>query len=286
MTTWSTTDIPDMTGRSAIVTGRQQRHRPRRRPGARRRRRARRPRRPRHGEGPGRRGRRCPAQTEVRRLDLASLASVREFAAGWEGDLDLLINNAGVMRPPLSAHRGRLRAAARHQPPRPLRPDQPAARRHHRARRDRLLDGPPHGRDRLRRPQLGAPALQALARLRAVQARQPAVHGRAPAPAHRRRLQRAGDRRTPGLRRDQPAVQQRPPRARHRLGRREPPARPGRGRRRAADALRGDRATSRATATPARAASRSSAARRSSSDAATLPRTPASRAASGTCRRS
>jgi NAD(P)-dependent dehydrogenase (short-subunit alcohol dehydrogenase family) len=40
--------------------------------------------------------------TEVRRLDLADLASVREFAAGWEGDLDLLINNAGVMVPPFS----------------------------------------------------------------------------------------------------------------------------------------------------------------------------------------
>jgi NAD(P)-dependent dehydrogenase (short-subunit alcohol dehydrogenase family) len=34
---------------------------------------------------------------EVRRLDLADLASVREFAASWRGDLDLLINNAGVM---------------------------------------------------------------------------------------------------------------------------------------------------------------------------------------------
>ena len=43
-----------------------------------------------------------PGQTEVRRLDLASLASVREFAAGWEGDIDLLINNAGIMRPPLA----------------------------------------------------------------------------------------------------------------------------------------------------------------------------------------
>jgi NAD(P)-dependent dehydrogenase (short-subunit alcohol dehydrogenase family) len=39
-------------------------------------------------------------EVEVRRLDLANLASVREFAAGWEGDLDLLINNAGVMAPP------------------------------------------------------------------------------------------------------------------------------------------------------------------------------------------
>jgi len=38
--------------------------------------------------------------TEVRRLDLADLASVREFAAAWEGELDILINNAGVMAIP------------------------------------------------------------------------------------------------------------------------------------------------------------------------------------------
>lgn len=37
---------------------------------------------------------------EVRRLDLADLASVREFAGGVEDDIDLLINNAGVMAPP------------------------------------------------------------------------------------------------------------------------------------------------------------------------------------------
>lgn len=34
--------------------------------------------------------------TEVRRLDLADLASVRDFAQSWSGPLDLLINNAGV----------------------------------------------------------------------------------------------------------------------------------------------------------------------------------------------
>ena len=43
-----------------------------------------------------------PGETEVRPLDLASLASIREFAAAWEGGLDLLINNAGVMVPPFS----------------------------------------------------------------------------------------------------------------------------------------------------------------------------------------
>jgi NAD(P)-dependent dehydrogenase (short-subunit alcohol dehydrogenase family) len=101
MTTWSAADLPDMTGRNAIVTG--------------------------ASSGIGRaaaralaragarvvlavrdadKGRAAAAamdgETEVRRLDLASLASIREFAAAWDGDLDLLINNAGVMVPPLS----------------------------------------------------------------------------------------------------------------------------------------------------------------------------------------
>jgi NAD(P)-dependent dehydrogenase (short-subunit alcohol dehydrogenase family) len=40
--------------------------------------------------------------TEVRRLDLADLASVRRFASEWDGEIDLLINNAGIMIPPLS----------------------------------------------------------------------------------------------------------------------------------------------------------------------------------------
>jgi NAD(P)-dependent dehydrogenase (short-subunit alcohol dehydrogenase family) len=101
MTTWSTADIPDMTGRRVIVTG--------------------------ANSGIGRAAARAlaakgaqvtlavrnlekgraaaatmPGATEVRRLDLASLASVREFAAGWEGELSLLINNAGIMVPPLT----------------------------------------------------------------------------------------------------------------------------------------------------------------------------------------
>ena len=38
--------------------------------------------------------------TEVRRLDLADLASVRAFAAGVAGDVDVLVNNAGVMAVP------------------------------------------------------------------------------------------------------------------------------------------------------------------------------------------
>jgi NAD(P)-dependent dehydrogenase (short-subunit alcohol dehydrogenase family) len=43
-----------------------------------------------------------PGSTEVRALDLASLASVREFAAAWSGEIHVLINNAGVMASPLT----------------------------------------------------------------------------------------------------------------------------------------------------------------------------------------
>jgi NAD(P)-dependent dehydrogenase (short-subunit alcohol dehydrogenase family) len=40
------------------------------------------------------------AKVEVRALDLASLASVRAFAAGLDGSIDLLVNNAGIMMTP------------------------------------------------------------------------------------------------------------------------------------------------------------------------------------------
>ncbi|MCX4669940.1 oxidoreductase [Streptomyces sp. NBC_01381] len=59
------------------------------------------------------------AQLEVRRLDLADLDSVRDFADGLRADharLDVLINNAGVMAPPrtLSAQGHELQFAANH----------------------------------------------------------------------------------------------------------------------------------------------------------------------------
>jgi NAD(P)-dependent dehydrogenase (short-subunit alcohol dehydrogenase family) len=101
MTTFTTEDIPDMTSRTVIITG--------------------------SNSGIGRaaahalaaagarvvlavrnleKGRAAagsmPGETEVRELDLANLESVREFASAWEEEIDLLINNAGVMVPPLT----------------------------------------------------------------------------------------------------------------------------------------------------------------------------------------
>jgi NAD(P)-dependent dehydrogenase (short-subunit alcohol dehydrogenase family) len=40
--------------------------------------------------------------TEVREIDLASLDSIRAFADGWDGEIDLLINNAGASANELS----------------------------------------------------------------------------------------------------------------------------------------------------------------------------------------
>ncbi|MFJ9828780.1 oxidoreductase [Streptomyces sp. NPDC101160] len=59
------------------------------------------------------------ARLDVRRVDLADLASVREFAAKLRADhrhLDVLVNNAGVMAPPrtLSAQGHELQFAANH----------------------------------------------------------------------------------------------------------------------------------------------------------------------------
>jgi NAD(P)-dependent dehydrogenase (short-subunit alcohol dehydrogenase family) len=96
---WTSTDLPDLSGRTVVVTGASS------------------------GLGlattralagagahvvlavrdPGK-GQRVAAgingSTETRALDVADLASVRAFAEGWRGSLDVLINNAGIMAVP------------------------------------------------------------------------------------------------------------------------------------------------------------------------------------------
>jgi len=99
MSGWSTAQIPDQAGRRVVVTGANSGlgfHAARELA--------------QHGarvvlavrdETKGREAAgRIPAEVEVRRLDLADLDSVRAFAAAWDGPLDLLVNNAGVMAPP------------------------------------------------------------------------------------------------------------------------------------------------------------------------------------------
>ena len=96
---WKPADLPDLTGRTAVVTGANSgigRHTARELAA--------------HGAtvvlacrdvDAGREAAAAMSgSTRVEALDLAALASVRAFAERWEGPLDLLVNNAGVMTPP------------------------------------------------------------------------------------------------------------------------------------------------------------------------------------------
>ena len=107
------------------------------------------------------------------------LASVRAFAEGWDGEIDLLINNAGVMIPPLTrtADGFELQFGTNHLGHFAL--TGASCSSAVRAADARVvtvsMSVTASGRDPLRRPQFDRKAT-GLARLRPVQARQPAVH--------------------------------------------------------------------------------------------------------------
>ena len=130
---WTAQDLPRPRRPHLRRHRRQQRHRPRRRPRARPRAGARvvlAVRDTAKGEAAAADDRR--ATTEVRRArPRRPRLGPRVRRRRGTGDLDVLVNNAGVMAVPERAHRRRLRAAVRHQPPRPLRADQPAAAARH-----------------------------------------------------------------------------------------------------------------------------------------------------------
>ena len=104
MSDWTAADVPDLTGRTAVVTGANgglglETTRVLARKGARVVMACRSPER---GEEAAEdvRGTVREAALEVRELDLADLASVRAFADAFDGPVDLLVNNAGVMGGP------------------------------------------------------------------------------------------------------------------------------------------------------------------------------------------
>jgi NAD(P)-dependent dehydrogenase (short-subunit alcohol dehydrogenase family) len=96
---WTADRLPDLTGRTAVVTGANSGigfHTARELAA--------------HGadvvlacrniEAAQRAAGQLPGKPRVEQLDLSSQASVADFATRWAGPLDLLVNNAGVMRPP------------------------------------------------------------------------------------------------------------------------------------------------------------------------------------------
>lgn len=101
MTKWTATDLPDLAGRTAVVTGASGgigliTARELAGAGARVVLAVR-------DTGKGAKVARAMAgDTEVRQLDVSSLDSVRAFAGAWTGDIDILVNNAGIMQVPLA----------------------------------------------------------------------------------------------------------------------------------------------------------------------------------------
>lgn len=101
MTKWTAADLPDMTGRTVVITGASGgigliTARELARVGARVTLAVR------DTEKGEKIARTLPGNAEVRRLDVSSLESVQAFAQAWTGDIDILINNAGIMQVPLA----------------------------------------------------------------------------------------------------------------------------------------------------------------------------------------
>ena len=219
---WTTADIPDQTGRVAVVTGANgglglETARELARKGARvvmaarNMEKAGQARADILGDIPG-------ASLELQRLDLASLASVRAAAErilSIHDTIDLLINNAGVMALPQQRTEDGLRDAVRDQPLGALRlhriadagdsaqPGRSSRHRHqHRA--------PLSGQTRPRQSPSGRP-LRALASIRPIQDGQRPLRPRAAAPARGGRILRAEPRGPPRVRQHRPPGQQRPP---------------------------------------------------------------------------
>jgi NAD(P)-dependent dehydrogenase (short-subunit alcohol dehydrogenase family) len=101
MTNWTAASLPDLTGRTVVITGATSgiglvAAREFARVGARV---VLAVRNVAKGEDAARA---IPGRVEVRELDVASLASIRAFASAWTGDLDILINNAGIMEVPFA----------------------------------------------------------------------------------------------------------------------------------------------------------------------------------------
>jgi NAD(P)-dependent dehydrogenase (short-subunit alcohol dehydrogenase family) len=99
MAKWTAADLPDLTGRTVLVTGASSgiglvTARELGRAGAR----------VVLGVRDPEKGRRAvaglPGEFDVRELDVSDLTSVRRFAEAWTGPLDVLVNNAGVMDVP------------------------------------------------------------------------------------------------------------------------------------------------------------------------------------------
>ena len=98
------------------------------------------------------------AALEVRALDLADLATVRDFARDWTDPIDIMINNAGVMSTRRAETADGFELQLGHQPPRPLPAHHAAAASDHRSSRGRCLGRPPVGPPRSRRPARGSTA--------------------------------------------------------------------------------------------------------------------------------